>query len=133
MSREIKFRVYVEFEMGGELHKEMEQPSSYYLLTQTGKLWVYGPMETPTPLPDYVKKAIPLFYTGLKDKNGVEIYEGDVIVHVDFPRDNGVVEWKDGLYIVGNILLSQYHYSTLKVIGNIYQNPELIKSSQGDG
>lgn len=157
MNREIKYRVYVEFELDGVMHKAMEEPSSYYLLTQTGKLWVYGPMERPSPLPDYVKKAIPLFYTGLLDKNGVEIYEGDVLrkddptyweenEHLIMAEDlkywsggTGYVirlafgfdieEIKCGEWAFNGPEGSEWSGEEVEVIGNIYQNPELLKGS----
>ena len=69
-------------------------------------------------------------YTGLHDKNGTEIYEGDIVTNGD-ENIRYVVEWKDtGLKArqTGNksyIGLDAYK-DTLEVIGNIYDNPELL-------
>ena len=82
-----------------------------------------------------------LQYTGLKDKNGKEIYGGDIIYwsYGDF-EDNVVVFWDDehlrwSIYRIVNKLAIDclYEYSKsdeIEVIGNIYENPELLEMSR---
>lgn len=74
-------------------------------------------------------------YTGLKDKNGKEIYEGDIvkiIVNNNIEK-TCVVEYKNGIF---GVMFSKQaeltafpHFcnTTFEVIGNIYENPELLK------
>lgn len=81
-------------------------------------------------------------YTGLKDKNGVEIYEGSVmLIHAtEFNVEIiGVVEFNSGSYVVRSFFSDAHislacavreHQSGERigiVIGNIYDNPELLK------
>lgn len=96
------------------------------------------PEGIPYSIPDYAEESDQFNYyptchkmqfTGLHDKNGREIYEGDIV------RINGLVfevivndftqEWViDGE--TGQERLS-YAHKKCKVIGNIYENPELLK------
>ena len=69
--------------------------------------------------------------TGLHDKNGVEIFSGDIVVS---SRGVGVVETKIGhapqvTYKNGNDLL-RFVFDNLSVIGNIYQHNGLIDDSE---
>lgn len=67
-------------------------------------------------------------YTGLKDKNGKEIFEGDIIEHYyhglsEVFYQNGGYKINGKLSVVGFGSLSR----ATRIIGNIYENPELIK------
>lgn len=67
-------------------------------------------------------------YTGLIDKNGKEIYEGDVIQFYSLSADGivqGAVIYHFGIFRIGNYMLVN-HYNRCEVIGNIYENPELL-------
>ena len=74
-------------------------------------------------------KYVVMQFTGLKDKNGKEIYEGDI---VKLPDSKGCIhkplkiKWKNDRWIGKGELDYDFH-KNWEVIGNIYENPELIE------
>ena len=82
-------------------------------------------------------KVMFIEYTGLKDKNGKEIYDGDIITaHSEYNTiESGIVKWdnKEASFrieqgiSVGTSFYGFQQIENIEVIGNIYENPELIK------
>ena len=84
--------------------------------------------------------GILLQYTGLKDKNGKEIYEGDILKHIPAFEANYFVKYlTGGFYLCPDnkdygeyfaSLFAGYDYknqcNSIEIIGNIYENPELL-------
>ena len=69
-------------------------------------------------------------YTGLKDKNGVNIYEGDILIDdTGEPIEYWVVKFADGGFVgecVG-VVEPLFELTNLEVIGNIHEDSELVE------
>lgn len=125
MNREIKFRAFSNNKM---YHWETLQ-EKYNM-----SMWIKD-----NNLGDETLKLME--YTGLKDKNGQEIYEGDIVeggflnpLTDKFHSKKYLIEYKEkGAYYKGKLIgSSPYGDTWLKfiegeVIGNIYENPELLE------
>jgi uncharacterized phage protein (TIGR01671 family) len=83
----------------------------------------------------WANKPILMQSTGLTDKNGKEIFEGDVI-QTEY-NDHGIVAWLDGGFVLADTQDDRYsgdcicnHDDVCTVIGNIYENSELIERNE---
>ena len=120
-----KFRAYD----GGSLSR-MYQPDE--VMVGGGNIWI---IDEDSVAGDWiVNNDLHLMQsTGLKDKNGQEIFEGDILGTKDGLL-NGVVEYRSDLGMWTNSLLRYNNFERLciiasdrEIIGNIYENPELLE------
>jgi len=71
-------------------------------------------------------------FTGLTDRNGKEIYEGDIVDRTEHMKPSvmknkpEVVKWNDKTASFDGLYANLWPWQEPEVIGNIYENPELV-------
>ena len=120
--REIKFRAW-HYEVGNPMYKPYMQYSS-----STFDLPLFW-----RPVVDEPCSVEVMQYTGLQDKKGTEIYEGDIlrtgqVESAQKPNEwRGQVKFDLGSFVVDDSYLKDSEEFQFEVIGNIYENPELLQ------
>lgn len=133
-SRTIKFRIWNNKNRSW-VHGPHENPSLDGV-NLFGETIMFGYLLHGVSIEDY-NECIPLQYTGLKDKNGREIFEGDIVkIHRD-PKYSLTIDrfsfviFERGCFCVkdGSIPVKD-NLTFTEVIGNIFENPDLAEKAQ---
>lgn len=128
MNRIIKFRAFDK-----KRNKLFDVDGIFNHPTNENIICVQGYDYEPNKIGWWNKEDLELMqYTGLTDKNGVEIYEGDVIKEMFSHGEEKceIVFEKAGFFIknekaeISDNL--HWHYNGLEVIGNVMENPDLL-------
>ena len=134
MNREIKFKAKRKDNNEwtyGYLEKQAVKGEEYYITSPCNE-WINN---CHIVIPETISQ-----YTGLKDKNGVEIYENDILQLFDTinePREKVTIKWNNESACYEVLQLNGNHYSfdvraainPCEVLGNIFDNSELLEKS----
>lgn len=132
MNREIKFRAW---------HKYLKKMFKIGQITLEEGTWNFEPNDR-----GFIGMSIPyqtsfvlMQYTGLHDKNGKEIYEGDIVYcQTKYGKAKALIEFIDGKFVAywnsaithpqnGHHIACYDINKKFEVIGNVFENPELLE------
>ena len=126
MNREIKFRVWDK--LAERFTRCDEGYQGHYVLSLKGE---FHNLQNGSGGDECIVQQ----YTGLKDKNGIEIYEGDIVKATSdqYKNENfvGKVIFDEGCFLTWinkNDIRGIWGEDDIEVIGNIFENPELLKA-----
>ena len=128
MNREIKLRAWDNFKMWYPETKTSDNNDTFFAIYNNKEKtigWGLYDMKLVYRIISGEYDAVLMQYTGLKDKNGKEIYEGDIIKYDN--KEIYKIEWN--YEICGwhpMIRLSNPYSDYFEILGNIYENPELL-------
>lgn len=144
--REIRFRTWIPEAIHPLTETGMFYQDNQYLYSFLRRIYQQFQLAHPAGMPFQTEERL-MQFTGLLDKNGVEIYEKDIVRlyllgWVESYHKNYVVTWRDFQWYfdsteeddgAAEISLDKKWTPQSEVIGNIYQNPELIKGTKKGG
>lgn len=123
--REIKFRAWDT--VNKKMYSAEELGQDEMQINPDGRGFFNASNVSPR-LSQYYNHLLPLEYIGMRDESGKEIYEGDILEYdTKSGLSKSVVKYQDklGAFVIGDVNLI-FEFKPVKVIGNIYDNPELL-------
>ncbi|RPI78149.1 MAG: hypothetical protein EHM45_06475 [Desulfobacteraceae bacterium] len=124
--REIKFRAW--HSGMKKMFSAEEMAEDQLTLLPTGKfINVHGQNTRLSTIFSH-EQMLPEQFTGLRDKNGKEIYEGDVIEWLNLRFEITLNNHHGYRFMVGVDQINRAYAERSEIIGNIHENPELLEN-----